>query len=264
MKSLKIIVLCGGTGIRLGTESNYIPKAMVKLGHKPLVWHVMKRYALAGHKEFILALGSKGDLIRNYFTEYRKYANDIRVNLETGLIEDITSHREGDWRVSLIDTGESAMTGARIARCKRYVVDDVFMVSYADCLADIDLDKLLDFHKKSQKIATITGVTPPYREGEFIVKDNIATGIYDAKESSKDKLSRLFNGGYMVFNRKIFSYLNSFTECKLETGVFLRLIQDKQLAIYPHLGFWRWLDTERDYLYLKDLVDKNNLYWLQK
>lgn len=260
---MKVIILCGGKGIRLSNDSDYIPKAMVNLGHRPLVWHVMKRYALEGFNEFILALGTKGALIKDYFINYKEYANDIQVRLGSGEVENLTKHQEANWKITLVDTGDSAMTGARIARCKQYIKEDEFMVAYADCLADIDINKLLRFHKKSKKIATITGVNPPYREGEFLVKDNLATGVYDTREIQKDTYSRLFNGGYMVFKKEIFSYLNLFNECKLETDVFSQLIVDQELAVYPHSGFWRWLDTDRDYLYLSELVDKNKLYWLQ-
>ncbi len=137
------------------------------------------------------------------------------------------------------------------------------MVTYSDCLADIDIDRLIKFHQKLGKIATITGAVPPYREGELLVKDNLVVGAYDAKKMEKNRNLRLFNGGFMVFKKDIFTHLTSFNECKLE-DVFLKLIKNKQLAIYPHHGFWRWLDTERDYLYLNELVNKNKMYWLQK
>ena len=261
---MKTIILCGGRGIRLDNESDYIPKAMVKLGHRPMIWHIMKRYSLAGYNNFILALGSKGELIRDYFTRYRDYTNDIEVDLGTGFVTDITKHAESEWKIKLVDTGNSAMTGARINRCKQYIDEDDFMVSYSDCLADIDIGRLHDFHRKSKKIATITGVVPPYRMGEFLVKNNLATGFYNANKVEDGGLSRFVNGGYMVFKKDIFSYLNSFNECRLENDIFSKLITDKQLAVYQHKGFWNWLDTDRDYQFLINLVEKNKMYWLQK
>lgn len=261
---MKTIILCGGKGTRLGNESNYIPKAIVKLGHRPIVWHVMKRYGLAGYDDFILALGSKGELIRDYFTRYDWYTNDIRVNLNTGKVEELSKHQETDWKITLVDTGDLALSGARIHRCKQYIDDKEFMVTYTDCLSDLDIIKLVNFHRKSKKIATVTGVIPPYREGEFLVKKNLAVGFYDAKKAERTSSQRYINGGYMVFRRDIFSYLSSFNECKLETEVFSQLIKDKQLAIYPHHGFWRWLDTDRDYDYLNNLANKNKMYWLQE
>lgn len=260
---MKVLILCGGKGTRLGNEPGYIPKAMVRIGHKPIVWHVMKKYSLAGFNNFILALGNKGELIRDFFTKYREYTNDIKIHLDSGELENLSKHQEDDWKITLIDTGEEALSGARIARCKSYLDDEDFMVTYSDCLADLNIDQLIKFHRKLGKVATITGAIPPYREGELLVKDNLAVGAYDAKKMQKNSSLRLFNGGFMVFKNEILSYLNSFNECKLE-DVFLKLIKDKQLAVYPHRGFWRWLDAERDHLYLNDLVSKNKMYWLQR
>lgn len=259
---MKVVILCGGKGTRIGNEANYIPKAMVKVGHQPIVWHVMKRYSLAGYKDFILALGLKGEIIRDYFTKYSSYTTDIRVSLKDGKVEEFTQHQENDWKVTLVDTGDLALSGARIQRCKKYIEDEDFMVTYSDSIANVDIKKLLLFHKKLKKIATVTGIVPPYREYEFMVKNNVASGFYDVRKAKPGSLDRYINGGFMVFNRKIFSYLSSFNECKLETEVFKRLIEDRQLAIFPHHGFWRWLDTDRDYLYLNELADKNKMYWL--
>ncbi len=260
---MKVVILCGGRGIRLNQEASFIPKAMIRIGHQPMIWHIMKRYALYGHTEFVLALGTKGEMLRDYFTRYDTYTNDMKVQLGSGKLTELGQHQEGDWGVSLIDTGEQAFSGARIARCKNYLTDDIFLLTYSDCVANIDIDKLIAFHKKSGKIVTVTGVMPPFREGDFIVQRGLATGLYDPRHT-RDTHQHLINGGFMVFSKKSFSYLSSFNECKLETDIFLKLIADKQLAIYQHSGFWKWLDTDRDYRYLQDLVDKNNVYWLQE
>lgn len=260
---MKTVVLCGGKGIRLANESNFVPKAMVMLGHRPIIWHILKRYALMGYKDFLLALGSKGELIRDYFTRYEDYTNDIQISLGDRQIKKLSQHQEDGWKISLIDTGVQALSGARIDRCKKYLDDeDEFMVTYSDCVADINIKNLIKFHRKSKRIATITGVISPYRDGELVVDKNIASGFYDPKKSAENIFHHFINGGFMIFNKKIFSYLSSFNECKLETEVFSKLILDKQLAVYPHHGFWRWLDTERDYLALLKLVDKNKMYWL--
>lgn len=261
---MKVIILCGGKGIRLSQHESYLPKAMVRLGHRPLVWHIMKRYAFGGYTDFVLSLGYKGEMIRDYFTRYDYYVNDIRVSLESGAVTSLTQHQEADWKLTLVDTGDQAMSGARIHRCREYITENEFMVTYSDCLANLDIKKLVDFHQKSKRIATVTGVIPPYREGDFIVQKNLVVDLYDAKKMKNQRYERFINGGYMVFNRKIFSYLNSYSECRLESEVFSQLIKDKQLAIYPHHGFWRWLDTDRDYQYFNDLVDKNKMYWLHE
>lgn len=263
---MKVIILCGGRGIRLAGDSTYIPKAMVKIGHRPIVWHVMKRFASYGLNDFVLALGYKGELIRDYFMKYDYYVNDISVSLNNeSPVQRLTSHQETDWKVALVDTGDNSLTGARIARCKNYIDDKEadFMVSYADCLSDVDIKKVIRFHNKLGKVATITGVRPPYREGELEVKKNIATSLYFSRKSKIKNEDRYVNGGYMVFDKKIFSYLTPFNECKLESEVFGKLIDNKQLVVFPHLGFWRWLDTDRDFDYLNGLVEKNQLYWLQ-
>lgn len=259
---MKVVILCGGKGTRLGNEANYIPKAMVKIGHKPIIWHVMKRYSLAGYNDFILALGKNGKIIRDYFTKYDFYTNDVRISLKNGKTEELTQHQETDWKVTLVDTGDFAFSGARIDRCKKYIDSENFMVTYSDSVANVDIKKLLSFHRNSKKIAAITGVIPPYRELEFFIGKDRSVEFYDIKRIKAGLSERYSNGGFMVFNKKIFSYLSSFNECTLETDVFRRLIEDKQLALFPHHDFWRWLDTDRDYDYLNGLADKNNMCWL--
>ena len=261
---MKVLILCGGRGIRFYDESSYMPKGMVRLGYRPVLWHIMKRFALAGHTDFILALGSKGELIRDYFLHYDRYVTDTQIALGAEKIELLSKHQEEKWRITFVDTGENANSGARIHRCKEYIEEGNFFLTYSDTLADVSLVDLFSFHKKSKKLLTLTGVIPPYREGEFIVEDNLAVGPYDARKDAKQKLQRFVNGGYMVADTKLFSYLTSFSECRLESEVFTRLMNEKQLALFGHHGFWRWLDTDRDYLYLQELVDKNKMYWLQK
>lgn len=261
---MKVVILCGGRGIRLPDDSVYLPKGMVRLGHRPILWHIMKRFALAGHTDFVLALGAKGEFIRDYFFHYDQYVTDTQIELGSGKIELLSKHQEEKWRITFVDTGENANSGARIHRCKEYIGKENFFLTYSDTLADVSLAGLVSFHKKSGKLLTLTGVIPPYREGEFIVEDNLAIGPYDARKDAKQKLQRFVNGGYMVADTKLFSYLTSFNECRLESEVFTRLMNEKQLALYGHHGFWRWLDTDRDYLYLQDLVDKNKMFWLSE
>lgn len=261
---MKVVILCGGRGIRLPDDSVYLPKGMVRLGHRPILWHIMKRFALAGHTDFVLALGAKGELIRDYFLHYDQYVTDTQIELGSGKIELLSKHQEEKWRITFVDTGENANSGARIHRCKEYIGEEKFFLTYSDTLSDVSLAGLVSFHKKSGKLFTLTGVIPPYREGEVVVEDNLAIGHYDARKDTKQKLQRFVNGGYMVADAKLFSYLTSFNECRLESEVFTRLMNEKQLALYGHHGFWRWLDTDRDYLYLQDLVDKNKMFWLSE
>lgn len=261
---MKVIILCGGRGIRLSDDSVYTPKGMVRLGHRPVLWHIMKRFALAGYADFILALGTKGELIRDYFLHYDRYVANTQITLGSGKIELLSKHQEGKWHITFVDTGENANSGARIHRCKDYLGEENFFITYSDTLADINIAELVSFHKRTKKLLTLTGVVPPYRDGEYLVENNLVLSTYDAWKDMKNKLQRFVNGGYMVANKKLISYLSSFNECRLESEVFARLMVGKQLALYPHHGFWRWLDTDRDYLYLQDLVDKNKMYWLQE
>jgi len=242
----------------------YIPKGMVRLGYRPVLWHIMKRFALAGHTDFILALGAKGEMIRDYFLHYDRYVTDAKVSLGSGRVELLTRHQEEKWNITFVDTGDSANSGARIHRVKDYITGDDFFVTYSDTLANVDMDALVRFHKKVGKTLTLTGVIPPYREGEVVVDDHIVRGQYDAKKDKMANRQRYVNGGYMVANRKLLSYLSSFGECRLESEVFAQLISKRQLALFAHHGFWRWLDTDRDYLHLLDLVDKNSMYWLKE
>jgi glucose-1-phosphate cytidylyltransferase len=260
--NMPVLILCGGQGIRPFGESNYIPKAMVRIGHRPIIWHIMKRYSMFGFTKFVLALGTKGELIRDYFLNYEEFTNDIKINLAEKTVNHLTSHQERDWEITLVDTGDQANSGARISRCQPYLGDHDFMLSYSDNLSDLDLDALIGFHKKHKTIATVTGVIPPYRELELKVKDGLATGFFDAAKTVES--DRYVNGGYMVFSKRIFAYLNSYNECRLESEIFPKLISDRQLSVFPYHGFWRWLDTDRDYLFLQKLMANNTPFWLQK
>lgn len=260
---MKVIFLCGGRGIKLGNASSYIPKGMVKLGHRPTLWHIMKRYSTLGFDDFILAVGSGGNMIRDYFFNYERYANDIHIDYEKGTTTLLSKNPESSWKVTIVETGETALSGARIHRCRKYLTEgEDFMVAYSDCLANVDITKLIKFHEKISKVATITGVSPPYREGELIIENDLVKGFYEYKKVKSQRLQRYINGGFMVFKWDIFGYLSPYNECKLETEVFGKLIEKGQLAVFAHHGFWRWLDTERDYIYLSNLADKNKMYWL--
>lgn len=256
---MKIIILCGGKGIRLENDIGFIPKSMVKIGHRPMLWNVMKIYSKFGFTDFVLALGKDGGLIRDYFLNFNKHFNDIIVNLENGSVEYLTNNQEKDWKITCVETGENAGTGARISRCQDYV-DNMFMVAYSDCLSDISVKAVLESHIKSGKIATITGVMPPYRYGEFVFDNNEVINFNEKSLLRSD--SGWVNGGFMVFNKEIFNYLNPFNECILENEIFKKLVADKQINIFKHSGFWQCLDNDREFNFLNDLCDKNLNYWL--
>lgn len=257
---MKVVILCGGDGIRLKNSLEFIPKAMVKIGHRPLLWHVMKIYAKYGFNDFVLALGKDGDKIRDYFLNYDHFANDISITLGTGDIKINSQHQENEWTITMVDTGELAGTGARLARCKKYLDKEKFFLAYSDCLANIHIDKLLDYHNESNKIATVSGINPSYRYGEFEKIDGEIISWNEISKLSSRKGG--VNGGFMVFENSIFEYVNSLSECILEKEVFANLVKNKQIDIYEHEGFWQSLDNDRECNFLNELCEKNSEYWL--
>lgn len=263
---MKVIILCGGDGIKLEGDSTPIPKALAKIGNKPIIWHTMKRYALFGHNEFILALGYKGDAIRDYFTNYEKYTNDICLTLsKPEQYQSLSENQESDWKITFVDTGYFAKTGARIFRCKKYFENEnEFIVGNAECLSNINLEKLIRFHRKMKKVATVVGVAPPLSDTELLIQNNLAVDFSDnIKRTNKDS-RRFISGGSMIFNMEILSYLAPYNECVLEKEIFKKLIKQKQLAVISHFGFWRWLGTSKDHKYLNELVNENKMYWLRQ
>lgn len=260
---MKVIILCGGEGIRLRNQQDYIPKGLVQIDDKPIIWHIMKRYSLFGFNEFVLALGKNGHKIRNYFLNYALYNNDLGFTLaDVHKLTYYNANQEENWKIILANTGDEAHTGARVFRCQKYIDSDDFMVTYSDCLSDVGIGKLLKQHKKIKKIATVTGVKPPFRYGEFIMKND---KVLDFSPTSKLSAMRGYvNGGYMVFNKKIFNYLNSYNECTLENEVFKELAKKRNLDVHKHDKFWQPLDNDREYEYLKKLCEENKRYWLMK
>lgn len=259
---MKVVILCGGEGIRLPNSLGYIPKGMVKIGHRPLLWHVMKMYSNFGFNEFVLALGANGTMIRDYFIHYDEIVNDLTLTLGSSKkLEYITRNQEEDWKITFVETGEECGTGARLFRCQKYLEGDDFLLSYSDCLSDVDLDALTKYHKKNKKVATLTGVLPPFRYGEFIMKNNEPV---EYREVSRLKSSEgLVNGGFMVFDSRIFNYVTPFNECVLEREVFKNLVQDNQVTMLQHEGFWQCVDNHREYDFLNKLVAENSEFWLR-
>ncbi|MCX6065061.1 MAG: glucose-1-phosphate cytidylyltransferase [Chloroflexi bacterium] len=257
---MKVLILCGGRGI-IDTESRIrIPKGMVNIGERPTLWHIMKTFSTYGHNEFVLALGEGGQFIRDYFIDYRRTSQNVEISLSTGSFETLNPIPGEDWRIKLIDTGRNALTGSRIARCRRYLEDGSFIISYSDCLCDVSITNLLAFHRSKEKIITITGVQPPSRFGTFFSENSQVTGY-----TSQGKLvgkGGYINGGYMVAEPSLFDFLSPYNESSLEEEVFSQLAKDGQVAIFPHAGYWQAIDTERDIFMLNDLYKNNQRPWL--
>jgi glucose-1-phosphate cytidylyltransferase len=256
---MKCLILCGGRGIVDANSRNRIPKALLKVGNRPLVWHVMKLFSSYGYTEFVLALGQGSEEIKQYFMNSFELLHDIEVNIADNDVRSMNKIPEENWRVKLIDTGNSASTGARIARCERYLKHEPFFVTYSDVLADVNLKTLLEYHTSSGKLLTVTGVQPPSRFGTFNVSGKELT--YNAKATIEMRQSRI-NGGFMLANPEIFTKLSPISECNLETEVFDALVSEQQVALYEHNGFWQNVDTERDIEYLQGLYEVNKRPWL--
>jgi glucose-1-phosphate cytidylyltransferase len=256
------VILCGGSGIILDTDTGRIPKALIPLGDRALVWHVMKRFYLFGIKKFVLACGYGNNAIRDYFIDFSKYNLDIAFDQKNNTIKYYGQGEERDWEINFINTGIEASTGARIARLKDYLKDEeAFFVAYSDCISNINIQNLYDNFHSNSVTACITGVKPIYRYGEFICNDSEVIDYDSMSQISSEK--GWINGGYMVLSNKIFDYINVNKECCLEKEVLKQLVKDKELKLYKHHDFWYAVDHQRDINYLNELWHKNNMVWLK-
>lgn len=254
---LKVVILCGGQGTRLGRETEAKPKPMVEVGDKPILWHIMKHYAYYGFKDFVLCLGYKGEVIRNYFLNYLTLNYDFTIHLVDGKVTFRNKENNIDWNITLVDTGLKAMTGARIKRIEKFIDSDTFMLTYGDGVSNINLKKLLAFHKAHGKIGTISGVLPFSKFGELNIK---GTKVVDFKEKARFK-SNYVNGGYFVFSKKFFKYLTDDDNCVLEKDPLEELAKDGQLMTFKHNQFWQCVDTIRDLESLNNLWNNRTAPW---
>jgi len=252
---MKVIILCGGQGMRLREETEYKPKPMVEIGGKPILWHILKHYSAYGFNEFILALGYKGDYIRDYFINYYKYNSDFTVDLaDSGKIDVHNGSIEDSWKVTLVETGTGSMTGYRTKLAGKYVEGDRFMLTYGDAVSDVNLEDLLDFHKVQNTMGTVTGVFPASRFGDLATNGNHVTHF---KEKLKDMdHQNPINGGYFVFKREFLDLIPDDPGIDLERAPMNTLVEKNQLSVYKHQGYWHCMDTYRDYAHLNDTWEK--------
>ncbi len=259
-KNIPVMILCGGVGSRLHEESEFRPKPMLEIGGRPMLWHIMKIYSTYGLRNFILCLGYKGFMIKNYFLNYYAYLADMTIRLgEPGKASYHNSHKEEDWEVTLVETGEAAQTGARVARGGKYVRSDTFCLTYGDGLARIDINELLAFHRRHGKIGTITGVFPPGRFGELAVdKKGRATHFNEKPQVT----GGLINGGFLVLQREFLTrYLKNEDSLTLEREPLQKLAQDGELMVYQHQDFWQPMDTYREWKLLNELWAQGRAPW---
>ena len=252
---MKVVILAGGYGTRMGDIAEMIPKPMIQVGGKPILWHVMKLYAAQGFTDFVLALGYKSSLIKEFFYNY-KIHTDFSINTRTG---DITYHNSAheNWNVTCVDTGLNTLKGGRIKRVEKYLDDDINMLTYGDGVADIDIKKLLKFHESHNKILTITGVKPPSRFGELKHKGDKVLSFEEKPQTSEG----LINGGFMVFDKRLFSHLNESEKCDFEHGPVEKLAHQGEVMVYKHEGNFECADTVREINHLNKIWDENKAFW---
>lgn len=256
--TLQAVILCGGLGTRLREETEYRPKPMVEIGGRPILWHILKIFASQGVRDFILCLGYKGEMIRQYFLDYDVMNADVTVELGTKKVTVHQQIEEWDWRITLAETGAKAQTGARIARIRRYVEGQPFFVTYGDGLADVDLAALMDHHRQEGRLATVTAVHPwSGRFGELHLHGSRAVAF---REKPQERES-LINGGFFVFEPGVFDYLSTDDSCVLEREPLEGLAAAGQLTAYRHNGFWACMDTYRDYVALNEMCERGERPW---
>lgn len=252
---MKVVILAGGLGTRLAEETEVRPKPMVEIGGWPILWHIMKHYTHYGFKEFFIALGYKGEIIKRYFLDYYDLSGSMTIELSSGRVEKRAEARE-DWVVHLENTGQNTNTGGRIKRLEPYLKDSAFMVTYGDGVCDIDLRDLVRFHRSHGRIATVTAVRPPARFGGIVFDGDMVTEFTEKPQIGEGWI----NGGFMVFEPEVFNYLEG-DESVLETDALERLAAERQLAAYRHGQFWQCMDTLRDKRLLEGLWHEGRAPW---
>jgi glucose-1-phosphate cytidylyltransferase len=256
---MKVALLAGGLGTRIREETEFRPKPMVFVGGKPILWHIMDRYASSGFNRFVVCAGYRGEIIREYFREFQSMNSDFTVKL--GANQEIQYHDEFEeqgWEVTVTDTGEKTMTGGRLFKARRFLEDDTFLCTYGDGLADIDLRKLVEFHKSHGKIATITAVKPVSRFGVLDLDSSSAVNQFREKPQADGWI----NAGFFIFNKSIFNYLDE--SSILENEPLAALASENQLMAYRHEGFWQPMDTFRELTILNELWDSGKAPWSPK
>jgi glucose-1-phosphate cytidylyltransferase len=256
---MKVVILCGGEGTRLKEETEFKPKPMVKIGGMPILWHIMKFYSHYGFKDFVLCLGYKGDVIRQYFLNHELMKRDFTISLKGGdkTIHDGEKYSE-DWNITMAETGAKSMTGARIKRIEKYINEDEFMLTYGDGLSDVNIKNLVEHHHKKNTIGTLSGVNPQSRFGLIKTDENSIVTKFVEKPVLYDEY---VNGGFCVFKKDVFDYITADDSCVFETKPLSELAGKKQLSVYKHNGFWYCMDTYRDYLDLNNEWNSGNAPW---
>ncbi|MAJ15211.1 MAG: glucose-1-phosphate cytidylyltransferase [SAR116 cluster bacterium] len=257
---MKVVILAGGFGTRIKDVDENVPKPMLKIGNYPIIWHIMKYFSSFGFNEFILCLGFKGNVIRDFFYNYHLYVNDVTLKLgDKASLDKLYNKVKENWEITLVDTGIDNMTGSRISQIREYIKDENFFITYGDGVGNIDLKLLTQFHKKHKKILTVTGVRPPGRFGEIRSSNNIITEFNEKPQTTSGRIS----GGYFVANKKLFDFLDNDNNLVFEDKPINELVFQKQLMVFNHDGFWHPMDTRREHQILNDLYSRKKAPWVK-
>ena len=253
---MKVVILAGGFGTRISEESYLKPKPMVEIGGQPILWHIMKYYSEFGFNDFVICLGYKQYVVKEYFAQYFLHTADITFDLANNRMEVLHKHAE-PWKVTLVDTGLLTMTGGRIKRVREYLGEEPFLLTYGDGVSNVDIHALVKFHESHGRVCTITGVNVGQQFGVMAIDES--GQIREFREKNDDD-GRIVNGGFMVMNPKIFDYIEG-DDTVLEKAPLENLAKDGQLMVYQHHGFWKCMDTQRDHKQLEEMWDGGNAPW---
>lgn len=255
---MKVVILCGGKGMRLREETEYRPKPLVLIGGMPILWHIMKIYSYYGFNEFILCLGYKGRMIKDYFLNFEEMTRDFTLHLRSEMPRVVQHKTDGleNWKITFVDTGEEENTGSRIAKIEPFVRGEAFCLTYGDGVADIDIGKLLSFHKDKGRIVTLTAVHPDSVYG-ILEEENGIVRAFREKKKTESKI----NGGFFVCEPEVFKYISNHPSCVFEQDPLQKLVKSEQLAAYDHNGFWYCMDTYKHFEDLNKRWDKGDAPW---
>ncbi|WBW96651.1 glucose-1-phosphate cytidylyltransferase [Oceanirhabdus sp. W0125-5] len=253
---MKVVILCGGKGTRMKEETEYRPKPLVDIAGKPIIWHIMKIYSYYGINDFILCLGYKGEMIKQYFNEMSWRNNDYTIHIKNGMsYKRYHTNENINWNITMVDTGLETLTAGRLKKIKKYLDEDEFLMTYGDGLSDINITEAIKYHRQKGKIATITGVRPKSSFGIIEVENGIAKSF-----TEKPKLDGIINGGFMVLNKKIFDYIPE-QDCMFVQEPLRNIAKDGELAVYKHGGFWIAIDTFKDIQVVNELWNSGKKTW---
>lgn len=256
---MKVVILAGGFGTRISEESHLKPKPMIGIGDNPILWHIMKYYSSFGFNDFVICCGYKGYVIKEYFADYYLHRSDITFDFTEENKMVIHNNIAEPWRVTVVDTGLNAQTGARIKRVQKYIGDEPFMLTYGDGVSDVDINKLIEHHKNSDAVATLTAIQPGGRFGVLDLSNDGSKALGFREKDKED--GGWINGGFMVMNPEMFNYLSEDENCVLEQTPLKTLAKEEKLGVYKHGGFWQCMDTQRDKSLLETLWNEGQAPW---